>query len=76
MDSDDNKKYNRKTGKDTRVPVLSFKWTQESALSNSNILSAFNGNLGEATEAKKGIALDYGSELRKITGITKSFNHH
>ena len=42
------KNITKKTVKELRLPVLSLKCTQESALQNNNILYAFNGNLCEA----------------------------
>ena len=44
-------------------PVFSFKQTQESSQNNSQILAAFNGNLGAVIYSQKGIPLDYGSEF-------------
>ena len=41
--------------------VFFFKRTQEDAQNNSQILEAFNGNLGAAIEAQKGSPIDYGS---------------
>ena len=57
-------------------PVFSLRWIHKAASHNSNILAAFNGNLGEALEAYKGSPLDYGSEFRDFTGIANIFCHH
>ena len=43
------------------LPVLYCKWTQGTARHNSQILAAFNGNLGAAMESQMGSPLDYGS---------------
>ena len=48
---------------DLRHQVLFFKQTQAAAQNNRNILVAFNGNIGKALDAQKGIPLDYGSEF-------------
>ena len=51
-----------------RPPVFSFRWTQETALQNRNILSGVDENLGDSIEAQNRIPLYYGSELRYISG--------
>ena len=58
-----------------RKPVFSFKRTQEVAQNNSQILAAFNGNLGVAIRFQKESPLDYGSEFWDINGIKKLFCH-
>ena len=57
-------------------PVFSFKWTQEAAQKNSQIIAAFNGKLGAAIESQKGIPLEYVSLFQDITGIKHLFRHH
>ena len=57
-------------------PVFSFKWTQEAAVQNSNILVDFNGNLGKALETHKRGPLDYVSEFQDPIGISNLFHHH
>ena len=59
-----------------RRPVFYFKRTQKSALMNSQILSAFNGNSGAEIEAQTGIPLYYGSEFWDINGIKNLFCYH
>ena len=70
------KNLTKRSVKDLRIPVFSFRLTQESALHNRNILAAFDGNLGKATKDQKGTPLDYGSEFCDITWIIKLFSHH
>ena len=56
--------------------VLPFKGTQEAAQKNSQILAAFNGNLGSGIEAQMGSPIYYGSEFRDITIIKNLFRYH
>ena len=60
MASDNDHENDHTTSQETRKPVFFFKQTQEAARNNSQILAAFNGNLGAAIEAQKVIPLDYG----------------
>ena len=57
-------------------PVFSFKRTYEATWNNSQILAAFNGNLGAAIETQKGSPIYYGSEIWDITGIDNLFHYH
>ena len=56
--------------------VFSFKRTQEVAQTNSQILAAFNGNLGTEIESQIGSPIDYGSEFWDINGIKHLFRYH
>ena len=51
-------------------PILLFKRTNEAAVRNSKTLAAFNGDLGAAIEAQKGIPLNYGSEFRNTSELS------
>ena len=48
MASDNDQETDHKTSQETWKTVFSFKWTQEAAQKNSQILAASNGNLGAA----------------------------
>ena len=65
----------RKTTRELQHLVLSFRRTQEAEDHNSNILAAFNWNLGETLESQKGISLDYWLQFMDSTG-RKIIGHH
>ena len=71
MASDNNQKYNQKTIHGAQAPSLHLKHEKESANYNSNLLAELYGELGDATESKKGSPIEYGPELCNIAGITK-----
>ena len=66
----------RRSIKELRPPVFSFKWTQVAAHHNINILAAFNGHLVNTIIPQKLIPLDYVSEFLDLTCITKLFSRH
>ena len=56
-----------------KKPIFSFKRTHEAVVSNSKILAAFKGDLGEAIATHKDIPVNYGSELCNTTALEQLF---
>ena len=75
MTSQENQKKTEKLFKEIRLPIFSFKKTQEAALQNSNILNLFQVKMGETMRPQKRSLLDYGSEFRVIKRINRIFSH-
>ena len=51
-------------------PILSFKRTNKTAVKNSKILAALNGDLGAEIATQNDIPLNYRSELRDKAALT------
>ena len=60
MVSDNNQSNTEDTNSEIRKFHLSFSRTNKSAVRNSKILTAFNGDLGTEIESQKYIPLNYG----------------
>ena len=76
MAGDYNQKDNQRSSQLVQYPsnILQTDTRIRSVLKNT--LSDFDRNLGEATRAKKGIPLYYGSEFQNIIRIAKLFSHN
>ena len=76
MDSNKNKSDTEDANSEIRKTIFSFRRTHEAAVRNSQILSTFKGELGEAISAQKDIPVNYGSEFRDIAALAKLFFYH
>ena len=56
--------------------ILSFRRTDDAAVSNSIIIAAFKGDLGASNEAQKESPVNYGLEFHDIAFLEKLFLHH